>query len=128
MKLRFFALLCLTVLFFSCKKEEGYGGLAAITGKVYAKDYSSGGNLASEGYIGDIRVYISKQGETIPFDDVRTSYDGSFKFMNLHPGTYSVWVFGDCDYCGWSQTYEIRDVNVSKRKEVVVIEDFQITI
>ena len=25
----------------SCSKEEGYGGLASISGKVYAKDYNS---------------------------------------------------------------------------------------
>jgi uncharacterized protein (DUF2249 family) len=77
----------------SCSKEEGYGGLATIQGKVYGKDFNSHGALVSEGYVGDMKVYISKHDNPNYFDKVDTSYDGSYKFEYLQKGTYDVWVF-----------------------------------
>jgi len=64
----------------SCKHEEGKGGLATIKGKVYAKDYNSNGVLVDEGYLGSVKVYISKHGDPNYFDDYDTSYDGSYQF------------------------------------------------
>lgn len=112
----------------SCSKEEGYGGLAAIEGKVYAKDFNSGGTLVDEDYLGDVSVYISKSGETNYFDKVDSAYDGSFMFKFLQKGTYDIWVFGDCDNCTWDQTYEKKTVTISSSKETVTVEDFVITI
>jgi hypothetical protein len=112
---------------FSCSKEEGYGGLATITGKVYGKDFNSSGYLVGEGYIGDVSVYISKSGETAYFDKVDSAYDGSFTFKFLHKGTYDIWVYGDCDTCAWDQTFTKKTITISSSKETVTTEDLVIT-
>jgi hypothetical protein len=121
-------LLAFLPLFMSCKHEEGKGGLATIKGKVYAKDYNSNGGLVDEGYLGSVRVYISKHGDPNYFDDYDTSYDGSYQFDFLYEGTYDIWVFGDCDNCSWDQVYQLKTVEVNEKREVVVVEDLNITI
>jgi|LauGreDrversion4_2_1035121.scaffolds.fasta_scaffold00071_44 hypothetical protein len=115
------------ILFLSCSKEEGYGGLAKITGKVYGKDINSSGNLVGEGYLGDVTVYISKSGETAYFDKVDSAYDGSFTFKFLHKGTYDIWAFGDCDNCSWDQNFTKKTITISSTKETVTTEDLVIT-
>lgn len=117
------------VLFFalgSCSHEEGYGGLATIEGKVYGKNFNSSGILVSQGYRGDVKVYISKHGDPAYFDSMDSAYDGSFRFKNLYKGTYDIWVYGDCDYCTWDQVYTLTTVEVSK-KETATIEDLVVS-
>ena len=117
----------LIFLFSGCKHSEGYGGLATIKGKVFGKDYNSNGDLISQDYIGDVDVYISKHGETAYFDNINSSYDGSFEFSFLHPGKYDIWVFGDCDSCNWSQTYELKSIEINDKRATVTLEDIVIT-
>lgn len=111
----------------SCSHDEGYGGLASISGKVYGEDYNSNGFLVSQDYIGGVKVYISKHGETNYFDSVDSAYDGSFKFNYLHKGTYDIWVFGDCDYCTWDQVFELKTIEITDKRQEVVTEDFVIS-
>jgi hypothetical protein len=120
-------ILFIAILFMSCSKEEGYGGLAKITGKVYGKDINSSGNLVGEGYLGDVSVYISKSGETAYFDKVDSAYDGSFTFKFFHKGTYDIWAFGDCDNCSWDQNFTKKTITISSTKETVTTEDLVIT-
>lgn len=111
----------------SCSHDEGYGGLASISGKVFGKDYNSNGFLVNQNYIGGVKVYISKHGETNYFDSMDSAYDGSFKFSYLHEGTYDVWVFGDCDYCSWDQVFVLKTIEITDKRQEVVTEDFVIT-
>jgi hypothetical protein len=123
---KYLALAVVLFTLLSCSKEEGYGGLSSISGKVLGKDYNSNNVLVNQDYIGGMKVYISKHGDSNYFDDVNSSYNGSFKFDYLHPGTYDLWVFGDCDSCAWDQVYELVTVEVSK-KENKDIGDLEIT-
>lgn len=111
----------------SCSHDEGYGGLASISGKVYGKDYNSNGNLVGQGYLGGVKVYISKHGETNYFDSADSAYDGSFKFNYLHEGTYDLWAFGDCDSCAWDQVYVLKTIEITDKKQEVVTEDFVVS-
>jgi hypothetical protein len=120
-------ILLFAISFLSCSKEEGYGGLATIKGKVYGKDFNSSGYLVGEGYLGDISVYISKSGSTNYFDKVDSAYDGSFTFKFLHKGTYDIWVFGDCDTCTWEQTFVKKTIRISSTKQTVTSEDLVVT-
>lgn len=120
-------ILLFAISFLSCSKEEGYGGLATIKGKVYGKDFNSSGYLVGEGYLGDISVYISKRGSTNYFDKVDSAYDGSFTFKFLHKGTYDIWVFGDCDTCTWEQTFVKKTIRISSTKQTVTSEDLVVT-
>lgn len=78
----------------SCKKPEGEGGLATITGKIiskniHAKDlpYSTEDAEAGE------TVYISYGDKAAYDDDYKTSYDGTFTFKYLRPGTYKIFTY-----------------------------------
>ena len=126
---KYLLILVLAALFLtSCSKDEGYGGLASISGKVFAQDYNSSGTLVSEGYLAGIKVYIKSHDGGTFYDDVDTFYDGSFKFDFLHEGTYDVWVIGDCDYCPWDQTFVKKTVTIDSKKQNVTTEDFIISI
>ena len=124
-----FILICafLITVLSSCSKDEGYGGLATIKGKVYGKDYNSSGALVAEGYVGDMKVYISRHDDPNHFDKVDTSYDGSYKFQFLQKGTYDVWVFGDCDSCTWQQVYALETIEITSKKQTVEVDDLVIT-
>lgn len=111
----------------SCSKDEGYGGLATIKGKVFGKDYNSSGVLVSQGYVGEFKVYISKHDDPNYFDRVDSSYDGSYRFQFLHTGTYDVWVFGDCDSCSWDQVFAKETIEITSKRQTVVVDDLVIT-
>ncbi|RYZ55892.1 MAG: hypothetical protein EOP49_01855 [Sphingobacteriales bacterium] len=121
------AVLFSTVLFIACKKEAGPGGLASIKGKVFATDVTASGTERDSNYIGDHRVYISVSGNSSHFDDVRTSYDGTYKFSSLRKGSYDVWTFGECDTCVWTQKkVMLTGVEISEKKQEVELPDLRI--
>jgi hypothetical protein len=125
--------LLISSVLISCKKEPGPGGLASIQGKVYAYDFSSGKDLISEGYIGDMRVYIATADDPTPFEDVRTSYDGSFEFPMLRKGSYKVWVFAESDTLIFtpvpdSRLYYMQTVEITEKKQEVTLPDFEVNI
>jgi hypothetical protein len=123
-KILFFSLL--SVCFFACKKVPGDGGLATITGKVYAKDFDINGFLTGEGYIADEKVFISYGDNTTVDNDVNTSYNGEYKFEFLQKGKYTVFVYTNCDTCSLGTRAIMKVVEINSRKEVVVLEDFNI--
>jgi hypothetical protein len=117
----------------SCKKEPGPGGLASIQGKVYAYDFTSGKDLLSEGYLGDMRVYIGTADGSTSFDDVRTSFDGSFEFPMLRKGSYKVWVFAESDTLIYTpvpdnRVYYMQTVEITEKKQKVILPDLKVNI
>ncbi|MBL7717884.1 MAG: hypothetical protein JNL72_03535 [Flavipsychrobacter sp.] len=121
-----------SLLIISCKKEPGPGGLASVKGKVYAYDFTSGKTLISEGYLGEIRVYIGAADGSEHFDDIRTSYDGSYQFNFLRKGKYKVWVFAKSDTAVLTspegQQHFIQEVEVTDKKGEVEVPDFKVNI
>ena len=81
----------------SCKKVEGEGGSSKIVGKVTVNNYNAGGSILEGTYPGaDEDVYIIYgEGNTYYNDRIKTSYDGTFDFPYLQPGTYTVYVYED---------------------------------
>lgn len=112
--------------FITCKKIAGEGGLATIKGKVYAKDYDSSGFLVGEGYVPDEKVYISYGDHTTIDNDVNTSYNGEYTFEFLQKGTYSVFVYTKCDTCDLGTRAIIKKVEITERKQILTLEDFNI--
>lgn len=110
----------------ACKKEPGFGGLATVKGKVYVKDYDKSGYLKSEGYGGDLRVTIGVAGEAAALDDQRTQYDGAYEFRFLRKGRYQVWVYENCDTCLMGQKVVVQEVNITEKKQTIVLPDFVI--
>lgn len=112
-----------------CTKLEGPGGAATIQGKLYVREYDSGGNLIKEYDGADMDVYIiygNDPSETYHHDDIKTSYDGTFKFRFMEPGNYRIFYYQDLTYQelianpnGPNQKVIIKDVTISSKKEVV---------
>jgi len=114
------------LLFSSCKKEEGVGGTSTITGKIYAKEFSSAGNLLAEYYAQEERVYIIYGDGTAYDNDYRTSYDGSYKFQFLNKGTYKVFCYSNCDTCASGSIAVIKEVEITSNNSTVEVEDIVI--
>lgn len=113
------------LLFSSCAKEEGTGGLATVKGKVLSYRFDNDGVLVDSGYVGDVRVFISYGDHTWVDDDARTSYTGEYAFEWLQKGEYKIWVISDCPSCPENQQQDVLDVSVSERKETVSVRDLK---
>lgn len=113
--------------FYGCSKPEGEGGTSVVYGKVYAYNYNAAGVLLDEYYLEDEDVFIIYGDEDNYYDDsYKTTFDGSFRFQYLTKGTYTVFVYSDCNSCpsgteAISQTFEITSNN-----QDIVLGDFEI--
>ena len=115
--------------FFSCKKQPGEGGFASIEGKVYVKDYDESYTIVTaEYYLPSETVYIIYGDGTEVANTVKTSYDGTFKFNYLRKGTYKIFVLSEDSTKPILAVpkEELVQVNITKRKEKVVLNDFVI--
>lgn len=110
----------------ACKKEPGTGGLATITGKIYAYEYNNFGEVIDSGYTGEENVYISYGSNTAVDDNTDSNFDGAFSFYWLQKGNYTVWVYSECDTCLLGQQAVKQQVTITKRKETVTLTDFVI--
>lgn len=81
-------------VFSSCEKFEGEGGAATIKGSVLGKKYNSIGVLITEYPMQKHDVFIIYGENSTYFDDkIETSYDGTFEFRHLQPGTYTIFTY-----------------------------------
>ena len=62
-----------SLLFISCKKEAGFGGLSTVSGKVYAKDYQANNPtvVEAEGYTANMKVVLSVEGSNRVLKETR---------------------------------------------------------
>lgn len=70
-------------------------GTSIVKGHVWATYIDKDGNILYQGWAYGQRMYIQRQGEDFPFDDVRAGIDGVFAFQKLTPGTYTVFTFNE---------------------------------
>lgn len=106
--------------FSSCKKVEGPGGKASITGKVHALIHDGAGNLINEYDIEKYDVFIIYGGENTYFDDdVKTSFDGTFRFDYLEVGDYQVFLYEDCASCNSGKEVILLNVEITDKKGTI---------
>lgn len=118
------ALSALALLLTACTQEPGTGGLAAVQGRVYAFDYYDGTEvLKSEYYAPDERVYLIYGDDVVPGDDMRTSYDGTYRFDRLTEGAYTLYVYSECDTCASGLEVKKATFEVTSRKQEVLMPD-----
>lgn len=121
------SLLVVLVAASGCSKPEGEGGTSAIYGRVFARDYNSSGVFQGEFYSPDEEVFIIYGEDDNYYDDTyKTSFDGSFRFQYLRPGTYRVFVYSDCLSCPSGIEEMVQTVVISKNNEDIVLADFEI--
>jgi len=112
----------------SCLKGPGEGGTSTIIGKVYAYDYNlEMTNLRATYYAPNERVYLVYGEDSIFSDDTRTSYDGSYRFDYLRPGTYKVFAYSKNLQTRLPPDFAvIKTVQILSDHQVVVVEDIEI--
>ena len=119
---KYFFLIAL-FLFTGCVKTEGLGGKAKIkgvlTGTFYTDDQLS--QLNGNGVLANENVYIVYGTEDTYFDDdIKTSYDGSYEFNYLRPGTYTIFAYENCFPCAGLERANIIDTVVISGKDEIV--------
>jgi hypothetical protein len=95
----------LIAMFFSCTKEPGLGGTSTIMGTIKQYDLlhfdipgSEYIDTIAEYFKADENIYIIYGDEDNFYDDdYNTSFDGSFRFDNLRKGSYTIFVYSDCE-------------------------------
>lgn len=107
----------------SCQKEEGIGGGNTLTGRVFVQDYNGAGVLQAEYYGPDERVFLVFGDDPVYSEEMRTHYDGTFRFENLYPGTYTVYAYSECDSCDAPEVPVMATVEFTGNKEEITTTD-----
>ena len=112
------------VLLTSCSKYEGTGGRASITGKIlFNQRLYVNGNLTDSVLLTGAKedVYIVYGNNDLIFDDkVECSYDGTFKFDYLQPGTYTLFAYNELFHSGPNPTNNDDDYYTDEAVKVTV--------
>lgn len=121
MKSIYLFLVCfVSISLHSCKKIEGPGGSSTIQGSVYIIDKNAAGAVISEYLAPEEDVYIVYGDGDVSFDDdVKTSYDGTFKFTGLEVGNYTIFVYEDCNSCPSGKKVALYPVEITEKKSTV---------
>lgn len=117
---------CLVLTAVSCNKEPGEGGTSTIEGKVWVVDKNNDGEITDEYYAMDEEVFIAYGEDQTYSDNFNTSYDGSYRFDHLTPGMYTVFAYSDCDTCSGEMEAVIQTVEITDKKQVVVVPDLTV--
>jgi len=122
---RIIVITLLVVMFslnYSCVKRAGEGGSSTISGRLIAQKFDAFGELIEEYDLADERVYIIYGLESDVYDDnMRTSFNGTYRFDFLRKGTYRVFAYSKCPSCPGGEEALIREVVITKNKEKIVI-------
>lgn len=123
-----FMLLMIPMLMISCKKEPGSGGKSTIYGKVLVKDYNSTFTFLLETYYGpEIWVYLVYGDDRDYGDRIQTSFDGTWEFKYLRPGTYKVYALSkDSTLQTLAPVPVIREVVIPDKKQDIEVPDLVI--
>jgi hypothetical protein len=96
MRFKLILLLVVFTLFFSCKKQEGEGGMATIKGNVWVRDWDKNFNLLMYEHPGlDEDVFIVYGDQSGYGDKVSTDLNGNFEFRFLRKGIYTIYSLSD---------------------------------
>lgn len=78
-----------------CRKDPGEGGNSTIRGVLYSENVygNTQGTVSPDDFEPDENVFISYGSKSTYDDNYKTSYDGSFEFKYLRPGTYQVFSY-----------------------------------
>ncbi|MBK9730506.1 MAG: hypothetical protein IPO83_04325 [Chitinophagaceae bacterium] len=113
----------------SCKKQEGKGGDASISGAVNVKHYNSTFTEFISEYPGaDTYVYLI-YGDDISYGQrIKTNYEGQFEFKYLYKGNYTLYVYSlDSTLTVPSGNVTVvKEVNIGGRKDHIDVGAFQV--
>lgn len=127
-KLIYVICLSLSLTFFACKKDPGPGGFATIHGKLLVIDYNSNFTAVNDSfYAKGENVYITYGSDSTVADNVKTSFNGEFKFEYLRKGKYTVFAVSKDSTTTSSKTKAIiREIEITEKKQNIDIGDIVI--
>lgn len=103
--------------FLGCSKEEGVGGNASVSGMIYVQDVSEvSGAVLSTYKAMDKDVYIIYGDHEVYDDKTSTSYNGRFQFKYLYPGSYTVYIYSECDTCAAGEEAKIIEFTLENKQ------------
>ena len=112
----------------SCKNEEGEGGQASITGKIWIKRYNTFGTLVIGEFAGAYEdVYIVYGDDETYGDRVETNPDGVYEFKYLRPGKYTIYAYSTGPSLSVTRVAEQVEVDITKKKQTVDAGTIEIT-
>lgn len=116
------------VLLTACLKDPGIGGTSTISGKVYAYDFDAEMiNLRAQYYAPDEDVYIIYGDDSIFSDRTQTSYDGSYRFEYLRPGSYTIFAYSKNIATKLPPPVAVRKTaEIVSGNQVITVEDIEI--
>ena len=123
----FLPAIVLVFLFSACNSGPGPGGQASITGKIYAYNYNGTCTILSgEFYAPDEDVYLIYGDDPSYGDKVKSAPDGTFVFRYLRKGKYKVYCYSkDCSLPAGKKAVTV-DVEITDKKQDVVVDDLKI--
>lgn len=118
-------LLTIPMLMISCEKEPGSGGKSTIYGKVMVKEYNATFTVLQETYYGpEVWVYLIYGDDRDYGDRIQTSYDGTWEFKYLRPGSYKVYALSkDSTLQTNALIPVIMEVEVPNKKQDIEVPD-----
>lgn len=121
-KIIFLSLIALSILSISsCKKSEGQGGKASITGKIWIQRYSDL-LVPLNNYPGAYEdVYIIYGNDATYGDKVKANPDGVYEFKYLRPGYYKIYAYSS-GYTVSGKVAVIKQVEITEKKQTVECE------
>lgn len=125
MRIKLLLILSFSFLIFSCKKEEGEGGMATIKGNIWVRDWDKNFNLMMYEYPGlDEDVFIV-YGDKVGYGDkLSTDLNGNFEFKYLRKGTYTIYALSDTlpsANASYIQYPVAVKIEISEKKQVIDI-------
>jgi hypothetical protein len=103
----------------SCGREAGEGGKNTITGVIVKQEFTKSTDQFVVEYLApEERIYIIYGDNAFFADEVKTNYDGTFRFDFLYKGTYHLFVYSECLPCPSGVEPIFIDVELTDRKEV----------
>ena len=119
----------ITTLLSSCKKEEGEGGKASITGNILVKKYNSTGTLIIGEYAGAYEEVYIIYGDNIAYGNkIEANPEGKYEFKYLQRGNYKIYAYskdstGDVSAAKFAI---IKEVSITDKKQTVDAGQIQI--
>jgi hypothetical protein len=108
------------------KPGPGEGGYASIQGVVMVEDWNSTFTTVLSRYPAmDERIYLVYGDDPVPGTDLRTSYNGAYRFSYLRTGHYRVYTYSDrFPTSGNTSNQEAvwLDVEIQSRREQVQLD------
>lgn len=118
-------LIVFTIL--SCKKNPGIGGKSSIQGTVYYKLTDHNGKIISKELAKNERIYITYGDNGFYDDDIRTDFNGTYKFTYLRKGNYTISAYEDCSNCESGLNQVSVTVELKNNKENIVADNIELT-